>query len=118
MHGNRVKINIFKCNKFNILSYIFCFSSFFNGSAFSLYRGVITSLSLGREMRPPDATMACLTPLFHFTKTYSKHLLLSSEATMLIAGDTAATSTHKPLPSGACNLPPKEFICLGNTRGN
>lgn len=118
LHGNRVKINIFKCNKFNILSYIFCFSSFFNGSAFSLYCVVITSLSLGREMRPPDSTTPFLVPFFHFTKTYSKHLLHSSEANVLSAWDTAATNTRKPLPAGVYSLPPKEFISLSNTRGN
>ena len=88
-----LKINIFKCNKFNILSYVFCFSSFFNGSAFSLYCVVITSLSLGREIRTPDSTPLLPLSFFHFTKTYSEHLHHSSEATVLSAGGTAATNT-------------------------
>lgn len=72
-----MKINIFKCNKFNILSYIFCFSSFFNGSAFSLYCVVITSVSLRKEMRPPASTTALLAPFIlsfisqkHTPRTY------------------------------------------------
>lgn len=81
MHGNRVKINIFKCNKFNILSYIFCSSSFFNGSAISLYCVVITSLSLDREMRPPDSTTAFLVPvILSFHKTNPEHLVRRREA--------------------------------------
>ena len=64
-----MKINIFKCNKFNILSYVFCFSSFFNGSALSLYCVVITSLSLGREIRTPDSTP--LLPLSFISQTHT-----------------------------------------------
>ena len=112
MHGNRVKINIFKCNKFNILSYIFYFSSFFNGSAFSLYCVVITSLSLGREIRIPGSTPLLPLSFFHFTKTYSEHLHHSSEATVLSAGAAAVTNICTPLPSGAYSLLSEEFICL------
>lgn len=102
MHGNRVKINIFKCNKFNILSHIFCFSSFFNGSAFSLYCVAITSLSLPREMRPPDSTnfiSSFFHSFFHFTKTYSKVHLAQERGTVLCAGDTTepAHTNHCPL---------------------
>lgn len=60
------RLTFLKCNKFNILSYIFCFSSFFNGSAFSLYCVVITSLSLCREMRPPVSTTAFLAFILSF----------------------------------------------------
>lgn len=102
MHGNRVKINIFKCNKFNILSHIFCFSSFFNGSAFSLYCVAITSLSLPRERRPPDST-TCISSFFHsffhFTKTCSKHILHRSEALCCVLGiqQQPAHTNHCPL---------------------
>lgn len=122
MHGNRAKINIFKCNKFNILSHIFCFSSFFDGSAFSLYCAVITSLSLPREMRPPDSTN-CISSFFHssfhFTKTYTRQAPLAQEqGAVRHGGGTTVTGTRESLPSGAHGLPPNQFICLRKTRGN
>lgn len=122
MHGNHGKINIFKCNKFNILSYTFCFSPFFNGSAFSLYRLVITSLSLCREMRPPDSTNCVFTSFhsfFHFTKSSPKHPLHRGKALCHVLGIRQRPRTHLPVPPGAHRLAPKEFItCLSHTRGN
>lgn len=116
MHGNRVKINIFKCNKFNILSYIFCFSSFFDGSAGSLCCVVITSLSLGQEMstRFNNHFQAPFIYSFISQKAFSKHLLY----THILARHPnecrgyGGNQYKLSLSSWACSLPPKELICL------
>lgn len=86
------------------------------------YRLVITSLSLCREMRPPDSTNCVFSSFhsfFHFTKSSPKHPLHRGKALCHVLGIRQRPRTHLPVPPGAHRLAPKEFItCLSHTRGN